>query len=333
MVATEQATHDRAPRIARRVDARCELVTTTSDRPIGSHCMALSVRGVWLETNATVEANDDVIVCFTPPRRTEPLMLLGRVSCRCCDPRLLSRRCPPGGSSVAIKFEPLDATEESILAECVRGFPPPLPSRPAGPTYVPSVAWRNGLSKPPPPPRRPLRSEPLRLQPLLEPERPRRRGGRTGLVMAALVVLFATGALGAVTARDRFRPHHATATISKSALTREAPTPRLRKEARLVPLAQHGAVAAESFDRETIEARAAALAQDALAACIATPSPAELGLVVRLAPTGYPVGVALTDTAFAYTREGQCIARRMMALRAPPFAGQPLNLPVRVRAR
>ncbi|HZO16641.1 MAG TPA: hypothetical protein VFB62_25370 [Polyangiaceae bacterium] len=266
--------------------------------------MALSARGVWLETDAAVEANEEVIVCFSPPRRMELLMLLGRVSCRCCDPRLLSPRCPKGGASVAIKFEPLDATEKMILGECVRGFPPPLPRRPSGPTYVPSVAWRNHLSKPPPPPRPRLRSEPFPLQQLLEPEPPHTepprpepraeaapappapRGRRTGVLVAALVVLFATGALGAATASDRLHTHQATATIAKTALTHEAATTRAKPRLRPPVMAQHGAAVAASFDRETIE-----------------------------------------------TREGQCIARRMMVLRTPPFAGQPVNLSVRVRAR
>lgn len=385
MFATECANGDVSPRIARRVDVRCELVTMRSDRPVAAHCMALSVRGAWLEANTVVSPNEEVIVCFAPPRRSEPLMLLGHVTCTCGDPRLLSRRCPPGGISVAVKFEALDVCEELMLGECLRGFPPPRPQQRMGPTYVPSIPWRNSLlpsllpttsrdrqsALPPAHAKRPLPAveKPLPLlQPLLEPEPrgeqalarterprlppprrrapamlielpaavpqtpsapPRARGRRTSMVVATLVVLFATAAFGA--APLRFRADHATAAIAKSALTHETPTPQHQEHARPAAVAQRAAVAAGSFDRETIEGRAVALAEDALRACVAGRSPAELGLVVRLAPTGYPVGVAITDTAFAYTREGQCIARRMMAVRAAPFAGPPINLSVRVR--
>ena len=102
-------------RAARRgVDVDCELMTSQQDSPIATRCTELSPYGMWLETGATADAGDEVVLCFVPPRRDRELLVFGRVK-------------RTSHSGMAIEFESLDCFEQNSLADCLRGIPPRLP--------------------------------------------------------------------------------------------------------------------------------------------------------------------------------------------------------------
>lgn len=104
-------------RAARRgVDVACELMTSQQNSPITTRCTELSPYGMWLETGVAVDAGNEVVLCFVPPRRDRELLVFGRV-----------KRTTETG--MAIEFESLDCFEEKTLADCLRGIPPRFPGQ------------------------------------------------------------------------------------------------------------------------------------------------------------------------------------------------------------
>jgi hypothetical protein len=109
-------------RAARRgVEVACELITPRWNQPLATRGMDLSPYGMWIETRAPAAIGDEVVVCFTPPRRERELTLFARV-CRIGEH-------DDGERGVGVEFEALDWFEQKTLADGLRGIPPRFPGR------------------------------------------------------------------------------------------------------------------------------------------------------------------------------------------------------------
>lgn len=102
--------------VARRAIALdCDLITTRCDAPLAGRCFDLSPRGMALESAATVDAGESVVVCFRPPRGSETLTLFGRVR--------------HASGPLRVQFEAMTMEEHICLFDALRGIPPRLPDR------------------------------------------------------------------------------------------------------------------------------------------------------------------------------------------------------------
>ncbi len=105
----------------RATDVPCELVRRTWDEPIRHQVTEMSPHGVWIQTSFPLAVGEQVVLSFTPPKRSHrhELTVFAQVI------RSVRARESDGVRSggMALQFVDLGKTERRTLQQSLRGLP------------------------------------------------------------------------------------------------------------------------------------------------------------------------------------------------------------------
>ncbi|HEX2677456.1 MAG TPA: PilZ domain-containing protein [Polyangiales bacterium] len=124
-VQTSSSTRRKSLRRAVRLEA--DVLADLWDGPVPFVATNLSPDGLFLESDLPLEIGSELIVSFVPPRwqTSEPVTALAEVA----RVGLFRRRRERRMSGMGLRFLELENCESDLLAEALRGLPPPLPKR------------------------------------------------------------------------------------------------------------------------------------------------------------------------------------------------------------
>jgi hypothetical protein len=110
--------------IRRAVALECEVMSDQWDGAVSLPVTDLSCFGLWVQTLLTLEAGEEVMVSLMPPfwPNKSPLLALATVS----RVGMFRRRCDLHTSGMGLEFTDIDTNESHLLANALRGLPPPL---------------------------------------------------------------------------------------------------------------------------------------------------------------------------------------------------------------
>ena len=108
----------------RYVRLDCEVVRERDFRPLGAVALDLSTTGMLIQTRERVLTGEEVVFAFRPPRSNRWIDGVATVA------RVVHGRRPGDrGRALGLSFDAMSKADVSMLWECLRGLPPPEPSR------------------------------------------------------------------------------------------------------------------------------------------------------------------------------------------------------------
>lgn len=112
--------------VRRAVRVETDVVADTWDGAVPLLATDLSDHGLWLESELPLEIGSEVVVSLLPPRwpTREPLTALAEVT----RVGMYRRRRERRSSGMGLRFVDLPHDDAELLAEVLRGLPPPLPA-------------------------------------------------------------------------------------------------------------------------------------------------------------------------------------------------------------
>ena len=123
-VAEREYAKSRRRAVRRAVSLECEVLSDQWDGAVSLEVTDLSCFGLWVKTLLTLEAGEEVMVSLTPPfwPNRSPLVALAAVS----RVGMFRRRSDLHASGMGLEFTDIDTDESYLLANSLRGLPPPL---------------------------------------------------------------------------------------------------------------------------------------------------------------------------------------------------------------
>lgn len=109
----------------RAVDFSCDVACDVWDEILPHRATNLSPQGIWLETDYPLHVGTEVVLAFDAPRTDRRVLVYGDVRRVEMRRRATERK----GAGMGISFEYLSQRDRDLLAEVLRGLPPPLPPR------------------------------------------------------------------------------------------------------------------------------------------------------------------------------------------------------------
>lgn len=104
----------------------CAVLGDGWDRSVGLLATDVSPRGLWLASDLVMEAGQELVLTFRPPRWPDwgaPITALAKV----VRAGLARRQADGGRAGMGLLFEDIDSEHVSRMSELMRGLPPPLP--------------------------------------------------------------------------------------------------------------------------------------------------------------------------------------------------------------
>lgn len=113
--------------LRRAVELECQVLSDLWDGQAPFLATNLSPEGLWLQTPLPLEQGEELLLTLSPPRwsEREPLVALAQVA----RVAMFRRRNEPQGAGMGLSFIDIDGGQQGALESCLRGLPPPLPSR------------------------------------------------------------------------------------------------------------------------------------------------------------------------------------------------------------
>ncbi|MBN1653279.1 MAG: PilZ domain-containing protein [Deltaproteobacteria bacterium] len=110
--------------VRRAVSVECEVSSDQWEGAVSLPVTDLSAYGLWLQTLLTLHAGEEVLVSFAPPfwPNRSPLVALAAVS----RVGMFRRRDDLHESGMGLVFTDINTDEARMLANLLRGLPPPL---------------------------------------------------------------------------------------------------------------------------------------------------------------------------------------------------------------
>jgi len=123
-VAERDYAETRRRAVRRAVSIECEVLSEQWDGAVFLPVTDLSCFGLWVRTLLTLEAGEEVLVSLMPPfwPNKSPLVALATVS----RVGMFRRRSDLHASGMGLEFTDIDSYESYLLANAIRGLPPPL---------------------------------------------------------------------------------------------------------------------------------------------------------------------------------------------------------------
>ena len=118
--------HKHRHSVRRAVSAECQVVAENGFRLLGERTLDVSRQGLLLASRADASIGESVFVALKSPN-----------GCSWLDAEGFVARVLDGG--IAIRFTQMSTIDRIMLAESLRGLPPPVPRRRPRPDYAATV--------------------------------------------------------------------------------------------------------------------------------------------------------------------------------------------------